>query len=151
MLVASILIFLLSLLASAPTDAAVLPEHPGRCPELHLDSTGLCVVVLQQRLNNAGFRPRLIIDGEFGKLTLRAVMTLQRSEGLAVEGVVGRKQRAQIISAYLDACSKSTNQIPLPGRGSPRHRTVSLAELLSELRVSSMVGTPASRSSRDQL
>jgi peptidoglycan-N-acetylglucosamine deacetylase len=54
---------------------------------LRLGSTETAVKDLQQALVNKGYR--LSVDGEFGPITLNAVMSFQRSEGILVDGEVG--------------------------------------------------------------
>ena len=55
---------------------------------LQLNSSGPDVVVLQRALKASGFDPGLE-DGIFGPGTEAAVLAFQRSEGLAVDGIVG--------------------------------------------------------------
>jgi peptidoglycan/xylan/chitin deacetylase (PgdA/CDA1 family) len=54
---------------------------------LRLGSTETAVKDLQQALVNKGYS--LSVDGEFGPITLNAVMSFQRSEGILVDGEVG--------------------------------------------------------------
>ncbi|MEL7060992.1 MAG: peptidoglycan-binding protein [Acidobacteriota bacterium] len=56
---------------------------------LRRGSTGEAVRVLQRRLEDRNFPPGLI-DGDFGPATEAAVRAFQASEGLLVDGVVGR-------------------------------------------------------------
>ena len=44
---------------------------------------------LQEALNEAGARPRLGVDGEFGAKTHKAVVAYQRKNGLKADGIVG--------------------------------------------------------------
>ncbi|MCO4747239.1 MAG: peptidoglycan-binding protein [Proteobacteria bacterium] len=59
---------------------------------LRKGSRGLAVEALQERLGKAGFDTA--IDGSFGPATRRMVMEWQRSEGLVVDGVVGKNTSA---------------------------------------------------------
>jgi len=54
---------------------------------LRLGSAEASVKDLQQALVNKGYR--LSVDGEFGPITLNAVMSFQRSQGILVDGEVG--------------------------------------------------------------
>lgn len=58
---------------------------------LTLGDTGLEVRRLQQLLNVAGARPRLVDDGDFGLKTLAAVREAQHRYGLVVDGIAGTK------------------------------------------------------------
>lgn len=62
------------------------PTHP--CPTLRMGSRGPSVTDLQTRLKRAGFDPGPI-DGIFGSRTRAAVISFQRSRGLAQDGIVG--------------------------------------------------------------
>jgi putative chitinase len=62
---------------------------------LALNSSGPDVVALQQALQAAGFSPGAI-DGSFGLGTEAAVLAFQRSEGLAVDGIVGPSTAAAL-------------------------------------------------------
>lgn len=64
------------------------PTHP--CPTLAQGSRGSYVRDLQTRLKNQGFNPGTI-DGIFGPNTKAAVISFQRSKGLAQDGIVGVK------------------------------------------------------------
>jgi len=54
---------------------------------LRLGSAETAVKDLQQALVNKGYR--LSVDGKFGPITLNAVMSFQRSQGILVDGEVG--------------------------------------------------------------
>lgn len=58
---------------------------------LNIGDTGLAVRQLQQLLNAAGANPRLVVDGDFGPATLRAVLAAQARFGLVVDGIAGPK------------------------------------------------------------
>ncbi|MGV3619891.1 MAG: peptidoglycan-binding domain-containing protein [Archangium sp.] len=55
---------------------------------LQVNSRGSDVTRLQQALQDRGFSPQGV-DGSFGRNTRTAVMNFQRSQGLAVDGIVG--------------------------------------------------------------
>lgn len=56
-------------------------------PVLKQGAKGHGVVVLQRLLNTRG--AKIAVDGSFGPATAEAVKTFQRSQGIAVDGVVG--------------------------------------------------------------
>ncbi len=60
----------------------------GSRPTLRLGSNGPFVTEAQELLRGAGFFPGKV-DGVFGSLTRRAVITFQDTHGLAADGVVG--------------------------------------------------------------
>lgn len=73
---------------------------------LRFGSTGPAVEVLQAELNQHGYG--LAVDGLFGRATRRAVVDLQRKNGLLADGVVGastlaalRKPKARVDSGIL--------------------------------------------------
>lgn len=71
-----------------PRAEAASPRHP----TLRLDDRGPAVERLQQLLVTAGFDLSPYgADGHFGAVTDRAVRRFQRSRGLEVDGLVGRK------------------------------------------------------------
>jgi murein L,D-transpeptidase YcbB/YkuD len=61
---------------------------------LSAGSTGTDVLVLQERLNAAGYP--VAVDGVFGSDTDAAVRTFQDDEGLVVDGVVGPQTAAAL-------------------------------------------------------
>jgi peptidoglycan hydrolase-like protein with peptidoglycan-binding domain len=63
-----------------------------------------CVSELQQLLNNHG--AGLVVDGDFGPLTLAAVESFQSSHGLSVDGIVGPLTKAALV--------ESTGSVPAP-------------------------------------
>jgi hypothetical protein len=68
------------------------PSFPLPQPQLRKGARGPAVRLLQQRLNRwlrAQRQPVIAEDGDFGNLTRQAVITFQRANGLAVDGVVG--------------------------------------------------------------
>jgi serine/threonine protein kinase len=92
---------LLSTPASTPTPtskpAATPPPKPTPkpvCPPtVQSGSTGAWVKTLQQDLNSRGMTDQngkpLVVDGNFGPMTLYAVKTWQKKAGTTVDGVVG--------------------------------------------------------------
>ena len=68
------------------------PGEPGARPTLHIGKSGEAVGVLQQKLNaNQSATPALVVDGDFGSKTFKAVRTFQTANGLIADGVVGKK------------------------------------------------------------
>lgn len=62
---------------------------------MKVGSKGLDVRTLQQRLNKAGAKPPLVVDGWFGESTKAAVMAFQKAVGIIPIGIAGpRTQRA---------------------------------------------------------
>lgn len=57
-------------------------------PTIRINSTGLWVVLLQQKLNAKGFT--IEVNGEFGQKTKQAVIAYQGMMGLVKDGVVGQ-------------------------------------------------------------
>jgi peptidoglycan hydrolase-like protein with peptidoglycan-binding domain len=60
---------------------------PTTFPTLRRGSTGNDVKVLQERLNQFGFK--LAVDGIFGYITEGAVKQFQQDHHLVVDGIVG--------------------------------------------------------------
>jgi len=69
----------------------VAPADPGTTshPTVRYGSNGPAVEELQQKLNQAGAAPPLVVDGIFGPLTRAAVVAFQRDNALSPDGVVG--------------------------------------------------------------
>lgn len=69
----------------------VAPPNPGTTihPTVRYGSRGPAVEELQEKLNNYGTTPPLVVDGIFGPLTRAAVIAFQQDNGLAADGVVG--------------------------------------------------------------
>lgn len=63
-------------------------KHDDR-PMLHQGSTGPYVVQLQSDLNQVGAQPPLAMDGIFGPLTRKQVVTFQTVRELLIDGIVG--------------------------------------------------------------
>ncbi len=68
---------------------------------LSINSRGSDVTRLQQSLTERGFNPQGV-DGAFGRNTRQAVMDFQRSQGITVDGIVGR-DTAQRLFGSTDA------------------------------------------------
>lgn len=64
---------------------------PNAMPILRRGSVGEAVQLLQRNLNLLPNQPKLIVDGDFGMATEKAVKSLQKSEKLLVDGIVGSK------------------------------------------------------------
>jgi hypothetical protein len=88
-LISLFLIPLIGILCASPAEAIALPGHSGQCPDLHLGSTGSCVIALQWRLDQNHIQPLIAVDGIFGKQTYSSVTEFQRIKGLTVDGIVG--------------------------------------------------------------
>jgi spermidine/putrescine transport system substrate-binding protein len=73
---------------AAPTPTTVQVDAKGR-RVLRPQDTGPEVAALQERLKALGFSVGRA-DGQFGDVTLAAVLAFQRSQGLQTDGVVGR-------------------------------------------------------------
>ena len=69
----------------------VAPADPGTTshPTVRYGSNGPAVEELQQKLNQAGASPPLVVDGIFGPLTRAAVVAFQQANALSPDGVVG--------------------------------------------------------------
>jgi len=68
--------------------APTLTSTPTK-PYLRQGSTGSYVKILQEKLNSAGYTPKLEVDGIFGPLTLAAVKWFQAKMQIDVDGIVG--------------------------------------------------------------
>lgn len=64
---------------------------------LKLNSVGESVKELQTKLNEIGYK--LDVDGVFGGLTLDAVTSYQKANGLVTDGIVGEKTWEKLLSA----------------------------------------------------
>ena len=62
---------------------------------LKLYSKGTEVIYLQQLLRKKGYS--IIDDGDFGKLTLDAVIDFQQSCGLVADGIVGKNTWTKLL------------------------------------------------------
>lgn len=70
-------------------------KNDSQVVDLKFGATGAEVIKLQQKLRDKGFNPGAI-DGDFGENTQAAVIAFQRSFGLEVDGIVGKKTRAAL-------------------------------------------------------
>jgi peptidoglycan hydrolase-like protein with peptidoglycan-binding domain len=70
-------------LGVAPSSSVVYPNIL-----LKLGSSGKYVQMVQKTLNKNGCH--LAVDGIFGEMTKKAVMTYQKNHGLQVDGIVGK-------------------------------------------------------------
>ena len=59
-------------------------------------SKGKDVTALQENLNKAGVKPKLNVDGKFGKKTETAVKDFQKKKNLKADGVVGKKTESAL-------------------------------------------------------
>ncbi len=90
----------LSLVAVPAPPAQAAPIDLTQCtPVMQLDSTGACVVYLQEALNARGASPILATDGQFGPLTEAAVRSYQASMGLVADGIVGPATHAALTAS----------------------------------------------------
>ncbi len=87
-------------LAAAGNGTPSAPSAPQAAgePTLAMGASGAAVRRLQQVLNQDGFSTGGV-DGVFGRQTLAAVDSFQRSRGLGVDGVVGRQTWAALDGA----------------------------------------------------
>src|SRR6266568_9005901 len=88
---------------------------------LQRGNLGPDVQALQQRLNDLGADPRLVVDGVFGARTEAAVIAFQRTHNLVPDGVVGPRTRAALDLPDRD---EHTAQTPIPADVETRIRQV---------------------------
>lgn len=69
---------------------------PAASPTLKQGASGSSVRDLQEKLNAAGAKPPLEVDGNFGPKTKAAVITYQQQNGLDPDGIVGPKTWASL-------------------------------------------------------
>lgn len=79
----------------APTPQTSAP-HP--TPTVRKGSRGSAVAEVQRHLNRHGARPVLMVDGDFGPITDRAVRVFQQRRGLVIDGIVGPRTWAALHS-----------------------------------------------------
>lgn len=92
-------------------------------------SRGAAVRDLQTRLNSAGATPPLVIDGDFGPATDRALRTFQTNAGLVVDGLAGAQTQTALRQAT--APVRAGRQEPSKGAMAdpvPSHETHGRAE-----------------------
>ncbi|MEM9145381.1 MAG: peptidoglycan-binding domain-containing protein [Pseudomonadota bacterium] len=63
---------------------------------LKVGSKGSAVTALQNALNKAGAKPKLVADGAFGKKTAEAVKAFQKKSGLKADGIAGKATMAAL-------------------------------------------------------
>ncbi len=80
---------------------------------VRLGSTGTAVRELQQALVNKGYS--LSVDGAFGPMTQNAVISFQRSVGIAADGVVGPVTWSKLGSSSGSVSSGSSSSTSYPG------------------------------------
>ena len=75
-------------------------------------SKGVEVKRLQELLNEKGYKPALVIDGDFGIKTFEAVKAYQRSARLYPDGIVGAKTYASLTadSSAIPSAGTAQNQ-----------------------------------------
>ncbi|HEY9615241.1 MAG TPA: peptidoglycan-binding protein [Microcoleaceae cyanobacterium] len=83
-------------LRSAPDSP---PHPPSTRPILGYGSTHAAVYELQARLNTAGVRPSLLVDGVFGGRTLKAVQQFQWRMNLTIHGTVDHLTWTKLLEA----------------------------------------------------
>lgn len=69
-------------------------------PTLRNGSRGVYVLVLQDALNALGYDTHML-DGYFGTLTLNALRSFQRSNGLSADGICGCNTWTRIVNAVV--------------------------------------------------
>lgn len=87
-------------------------------PTLHLRNNGYPVVLLQQKLNAAGYNVGAI-DGEFGPKTRTEVMAFQRANGLTADGIVGQQTWQAMNQRLSTIFTQPAPATPLPAPSNP--------------------------------
>lgn len=72
-----------------------IPE-PGSSAALKKGDTGDAVEMMQARLHALGYLRKSEIDGDFGRITLGALLAFQLENGLAVDGICGPKTKTAL-------------------------------------------------------
>jgi spore germination protein len=99
---------------TTPPPMSVTVADPSQYPTLRYGNNGYPVVLLQQKLNAAGFNVGAI-DGQFGYATQVAVKTFQRANGIPADGVAGQQtwlalnQRLATLFTQSPSVSTGTN------------------------------------------
>lgn len=116
-----------ALVGTAPSATAVSQ------PKLRRGDRGDAVSTLQRKLNERG--ASINVDGSFGRATLNAVYSLQRSAGIGVDGVVGPKTWSALGSSGASAAGSSTPAAPAakPSTGKPKLRSGDRGSAVSTL------------------
>lgn len=83
-------------------------------PQLQRGAKGEQVKILQTLLNARG--AKLVVDGDFGRITERAVRAFQQANGLVVDGAVGPKTAAKLSGAVAPAPTQGPVADPGGGR-----------------------------------
>lgn len=73
-----------------------LPRQLTNYPTIRQGSDSNFVKILQYLLNDAG--ANLVVDGDFGGATLRAVLEFQRNNNLTADGIVGRNTWSKLLN-----------------------------------------------------
>jgi hypothetical protein len=82
-----------------PTHGGAPRVAPGEAPVAHPTTSGHpegSVADIQYRLNGAGARPQLAVDGYAGPLTRAAIAHFQATHGLAIDGLIGPRTWAAL-------------------------------------------------------
>ena len=95
---------------------------------LKLYSKGTEVIHLQQLLIKKGYS--IIADGNFGKLTLNAVIDFQRSCGLVADGIVGKNTWAKLLDKNESKNKPKTETKNEPKEGLTESDYIECAQLL---------------------
>ncbi|TDF86297.1 N-acetylmuramidase domain-containing protein [Pseudomonas sp. H9] len=66
-------------------------------PTLRHGDRGQAVSQLQKQLNQAGAKPVLVVDGDFGDATEKAVRAFQARVGLVDDGIAGEKTQSALL------------------------------------------------------
>ncbi|MNJ33591.1 Zinc D-Ala-D-Ala carboxypeptidase precursor [compost metagenome] len=66
-------------------------------PTLRHGDRGQAVSQLQKQLNQAGVKPALTVDGDFGDATEKAVRAFQARAGLVDDGIAGEKTQSALL------------------------------------------------------
>jgi peptidoglycan hydrolase-like protein with peptidoglycan-binding domain len=149
-----------AIIAPAKTLAAAHPTTPCTQRQLRQGAyNNTCVEYIQKMLNTAG-SANLVVDGDFGPKTKKAVKTWQDNKNLAIDGIVGPQTWGSLCSYHTrypqlakDAgCDKqrkpvACNKRTFSTRTNPRDTCVGTIQVLlnlakgSQLSVDSTFGT----------
>lgn len=97
-------------IAGAKTQAKLYANSPSSFQTLKLGSKGSAVVQLQEGLKNKGFY-KGIIDGIFGSGTRTALISFQKANGLAADGIAGKQTLLALGSTSVSRGSDSSRNI----------------------------------------
>lgn len=93
---------------------AFVPSHAGA--DVQRGSSGASVTEIQTILKGYGYS--IVVDGQFGPQTEKAVRSWQRSNGLTVDGIVGPATLATLRSAgRIGNATQVTPTVPPPPTG----------------------------------